>query len=194
MSNSLSVCGARTILDGQFFVCREDIPVPFSRAELYQYRRSKAQVFFIPEGSCDAFPDSLEVVHSYEDVRFEQSEGWTARTSPNAFVITYPMKEPYLSGRSLEEQKAEAPGVLLTAYEIACMAAYWSTARKGLLFTGKVRTEEVLRTQGTHLHVHPLTPIMSYDKAEKLRFSRGYTSQVSPELGVMVGRRVLVPS
>jgi hypothetical protein len=177
-------------MNGRFVSDIADVPVPFSRAELIDAYHRGFSLYFVPEGSFVSFPCDIEPVHGPIDVGQEDRVRWLSDVTRASYVLTYPRLYLGTVALPLEAQREVArPFSILSPYELACMGAYGKRLGRGDLFAGQARTEFECGVPSTHLHSNPLTAIAEYDGAGIMRFLRGYTSQVSPNLGVVVGVR-----
>lgn len=186
---------ARTIMSDQVHLVELEMKVPFSRADLFVLARARAHLFHIPAGSFLEFPASLDIVHFMEDIVYEQQNTWACTRSADVFVVMHPYQGLQHRGLMLREQQAYlGTESILSPYEVACLASYWSSEGRGPLFSGQARTAQEVSTISNHVHTYPLTVLMSYDQCGRLRLGRGYASQVSSSLGVLAGRRYAVPA
>lgn len=193
MSESITPRAARAIMNGRFVSDVTDVPVPLSRAELIDAYNRGFSLYFIPEGSFATFPEGLEPAHHPIDVGCERPPSWIRETRGHAYVLAYPRLYSGTAMLSLADQEnIVRPFSILTPYELACMAACAKKLGNAPLFEGQARTTAECGFSTSHLQTSPFTAIASYDGAGRMRFSRGYASQVSPELGVVVGIRRFV--
>ncbi len=188
----ISMASARAILGDRLLSLTDDAFVPYTRAELFEARRANLSLFHIPEGSLRAFPKEMEQIHDNVDIEDVQREAWTHTCSPATFILAHHFLYPGTTGLPFwDQQKCVVRRSMLTPYEIACMSALYRVAGKGVLFTGYARTNAQMGSSVSHLHTYPLTAILSFNVKGNLRISRGYTSQVAPDLGVLAGTRRL---
>ena len=192
MDKPISMAGARAIMGNNLLTFEENVLVPFTRAELFEARRASFSLFHIPEGSLRAFPKGMEHVHVDADIEDVRREEWIHKSSPSAFILSFAFPYPGTTGLPFwEQEKRVSMRDLFTPYEIVCMSALYKTAGKGKLFEGALRTNAVIQGAMSHLHTYPLTAILTFDEQENIRITRGYTSQVNPNLGVLAGTRRL---
>ncbi len=191
MSESVTKNAACAIMNGHYIGDSTDVPVPFSRAELYRAYRSGLFLFFIPHGSLGAYPSHLHAVLEERDFRYEQDTFRAEIPTKNEFVLAFPRLHVGTEGLPLREQQQEVHSrSILSPYEVASMyGLFHSVYPERTFFSGQARTEYEVGIAGTHLHANPLTIIVSSRQPGTLKLGKGYTTQVSPELGVMTGVR-----
>lgn len=194
LAPAISMGSACAMMGDKVFSSREDVLVPFTRGELHEARRANYSLFCIPAGSLRAFPTGLEQIHVDADIADVLRQEWTHTCSPATFVLASPFLYPGATGLPFSEQEeCVTRQSILTPYEIVCMGALYRRAGRGQLFTGSARTNAQIGGRISHLHAYPLTAILTFDKKGNLRINRGYTSQVSEDLGVLAGTRRQAP-
>lgn len=146
--------------------------------------------FVIPGGSFVQFPTELMGIYDADDLGYLGRQEWLSTAVEPVVLTVFPNLLPKTYGMALQEQCANVGEcVPLSLYEIACAAALHRIRGGNRLFEGKVRTVTQIQAPLSHLHTHPLTVIVSYDQKGILRFERGYVTQISDDLGLLVGMR-----
>jgi len=194
MSESITTRAARAIMNGRYIGGLQDVPVPFSRAELYCAYRGGFFLFHVPAGSLGSYPGHLHAVLEERDFLYERDAFRNEALTQAEFVLAPPRLHVGSGGCTLDEQKREVHShSILSPYEIVTMYSLFHGMYPGkALFLGQARTEYEVGAFRTHLHTEPLTTILSSTVPGHIKLGKGYVTQISPELGVMTGERRLV--
>jgi hypothetical protein len=187
MSQQSDVRAARAIMNGCLFTASDDVSVPFSRADLIRFAQTKTHLFHIPPGSFVDFP--IQPVHREDDVAYDRDALWAKERHLGGFITIHPVHGVLFGDLPFAEQRTRAyPGLVLTSYEVACIAALGKMHGCESLFAGRVRTATELATN-SHLRTGTLTITMAYSTTGRVLMSRFYSHQSAPDLGVLPGRR-----